>query len=450
MKEKILRQNLAEKEGIDTLNPMQEQMLQRGSEKRDIILLSPTGSGKTVAFLLPVLKMLRPSAGRVQCVVVAPSRELVLQIAGVASRLATEYRVVALYGGHKVEDEVNSLKVVPDIVVSTPGRLLDHAVRRNIDLLPVRILVLDEFDKSLELGFEEEMGKLVRRMKNVSRYILTSATDAVTLPEFLRLDNPVKLDYLGGNRALGERMHVRAVRSAMKDKLEALLHLLREVSAGGEGGPERSIVFVNHRESADRVYDFLKKHDVDAVVYHGALEQYARETALAKFNNGSCPVLVATDLAARGLDIRGVKNVVHYHQPLSAEAYTHRNGRTARVAENGDVWILLGPDEQLCEYAGEAEGYSLSSDPSAEPGASLRSGMVTLRFSAGKREKISRGDILGFLTKKAGLEGSSVGKIDVYDHYCLAAVPSSSASSVMQKSREEKVKGMKLRVSPAD
>lgn len=437
MKEKELRDNMRLREGIETLNPMQEDMLRCSSEHKDIILLSPTGSGKTVAFLLPLFKMLKSPAGRVQAIIIAPSRELVTQIARVATSIGGDYRTVALYGGHKVEDEVNSLKNVPDIIVATPGRLLDHAVRGNVELLPVRILVLDEFDKSLELGFEDEMSRIVKRMKNVSRFLMTSATDTDVLPEFLNLQNPHKLNYLSGNRELMRRMQVRTVRSEEKDKLEALLSLLTSIST--ETVPERSIIFVNHRESAERVYKFLISHQVDAVLYHGALEQTDRETALALFNSGARPILVATDLAARGLDIRDVRNVIHYHQPLTAEAYTHRNGRTARVADNGDVYILLGPDEQLSEFVGDSEGYS-HGRPERRP---LLSRLQTLRISAGKRDKLSKGDILGFLTKQTGLTADKVGRIEVFDHYSLVAVDAYSVPKILTTSGREKIKGQK-------
>ncbi|MDE7342776.1 MAG: DEAD/DEAH box helicase, partial [Muribaculaceae bacterium] len=223
MKEKEIRVLLASRQGIETLNPMQEKMLQAGAEKRDIILLSPTGSGKTVAFGVPLLKMLKDPTGRVQAVVIAPSRELVTQIAAVLRDISGPFRVVALYGGHNVEDEVNSLNVTPDIIVATPGRLLDHIKRRNVDVMPVRILVLDEFDKSLELGFEEEMAKIVKHMKNLSRIILTSATDAASIPDFLPVKDPQVLDFLDSNRQLRRRMRVRSVRSDGRDKLDTLL-----------------------------------------------------------------------------------------------------------------------------------------------------------------------------------------------------------------------------------
>lgn len=427
--------------GISELNDMQKKMLECSNEKRDILLLSPTGSGKTLAFILPVLKMLRPSTGRVQCVVLAPSRELVIQIHGVFRQLAKEFKVTALYGGHKVEDEVNSLKVTPDIIVATPGRMLDHINRRNVDVLPVRILVLDEFDKILELGFEDELKKIVGRLKNVSRNILTSATRADVLPAFLNLENPIELDFLGQNRELRKRMLVNRVDASGKDKLESLLVLLKNLA--NENVPQKSIIFVNHRESAERIAEFLKKRKIDCVLYHGALEQRQRETAIVKFNNGSHPVLVATDLAARGLDIEGVENVIHYHQALTPEAYTHRNGRTARVEEEGNVYILVGPEEDIREYVEIDRDYY--PDPSVE--SSLQSGLATIAINAGKKEKLSKGDIVGFLIKECGLDSSMIGKISVFDHYSLFTIPFKDAKEVIRKGDSEKLKGNKRRFS---
>lgn len=442
MREKEFLPAVAERLGIEQLNEMQKKMMSMASESRDIILLSPTGSGKTLAFTLPVMKLMRPSTGRVQCVVIAPSRELVVQIAGVMREVARDFRVIAVYGGHSVEDEVNSLKVIPDILVATPGRLLDHAVRRNVDLLPVRILVLDEFDKSLELGFDEEMGKLVHRMKNVSRYILTSATPSASLPDFLNLDNPMTIDYLDGNEKLMTRMKVHQVDADGKDKLNSLLMLLKNINREGE--LKKTIIFVNHRESAERVAEFLSKNKVSAVLYHGALDQRDRETALALFNSGSRPVLVATDLASRGLDIEKVEAVVHYHQPLTSEAYTHRNGRTARVEEEGDVYVLIGLEEELKDFVTIDDNYAL--DVNAD--AKLRSKFMTIYVSAGKREKVSRGDILGFLVKEGGVTPDAIGKIHVFDHYSLVAIKESEVASMLNAIERKKLKGEKRRISP--
>ncbi|MCH5228133.1 MAG: DEAD/DEAH box helicase [Muribaculaceae bacterium] len=442
MKEKEILEGVKTRLGIEQLNAMQQEMMKRATDGQDIMLLSPTGSGKTLAFTLPVLKLMKPSTGRIQCVVIAPSRELVIQIASVMREAGKIFRVVALYGGHKVEDEVNSLKVTPDIVVATPGRLLDHSVRHNLELLPVRMLVLDEFDKTLELGFEEEMGKLMKRMKNVSRIILTSATKADTLPEFLNLDNPVIVDYSSKTEEVRGRMNVRRVVTDSNDKLEGLLTLLHNLNAG-KASAEKAMIFVNHRESAMRVYEFLRKNKVAAVLYHGALEQRERETAVALFNNGSRPIIVATDLAARGLDIEKVKSVIHYHQPLTEESYIHRNGRTARVEEEGDIYLLVGPDEELKEFVASDGDFILEGKREAD----LSQKFMTLYISGGKREKLSRGDILGFLVKECNVPAADVGKIDVFDHYSLVAVKEDKVAGILNAAEDKRLKGEKRRIS---
>lgn len=443
MREKEFLPLVEQRLGIKELNLMQRKMMEAASQSRDILLLSPTGTGKTLAFTLPLLKILRPSTGRVQAVVIAPSRELVVQISGIIRQIAAGFKVTVLYGGHSVEDEKNSLSVTPDIIVATPGRLLDHARRGNIDLMPVRLLVLDEFDKCLELGFEEEMRKLVNRMKNVSRIILTSATRAQSFPEFLDITDPLTFDFIGEGESPRSRMRVHKVDSAVPDKLEALLMLLRCISR--EKALGRTIVFVNHRESAVRVAEYLREKGVDAVLYHGALDQRERETAVTLFNNGSRPVLVATDLAARGLDIENVENIIHYHQPLTPEAYTHRNGRTARVDADGDIYLLVGPEEELKPYV--APDDNLPIGEGLEGGNNLRSSLTTLRIAAGKKEKLSKGDILGFMVKDLGLAPDEVGKIDVFDHYSLVTVAANKAPDVIRECKARKIKGERRRVS---
>ena len=439
MKEKELLHILKEKHNISEINPMQKRMLQSSSENRDIILLSPTGSGKTIAFILPVLKLLKPSTGQIQVVVIAPSRELVIQITKVFNSLAVGFKVTELYGGHKVEDEVNSLSVVPDIVVATPGRLLDHIRRGNLNVTPVRILVLDEFDKTLELGFEEEVGKIVKRLKNVSRNFLTSATNMDILPDFLKIESPAVVDFLDHTENVRKRMTVNRVISDDKDKLESLYSLLNEINSDSL---ERSIIFLNHRESAERVFQFLKKKHVDCSLYHGGLDQQKREIALSLFNNGSRPVLVATDLAARGLDIEHVDNIIHYHQPLTEDVYTHRNGRTARVDREGEIYLLVGKDEQVHEFIEADRDFH----PETGKKGKLESGLETLIISSGKKEKVSRKDIVGFLIKEASLNPGEIGKIEVFDHYSLVAIPRKDARKVVELSRSLKLKGARRRI----
>lgn len=441
MREKEFLPLVSSQLGIEELNEMQKKMMAAGPEARRIILLAPTGSGKTLAFMLPVMKVMKEPTGRVQCVVVAPSRELVMQIAGVARAVGAGLRVVALYGGHSVTDEVNALKVVPDIVVATPGRLLDHINRRNIDVLPVRMLVLDEFDKCLELGFEQDMKKIIARLRNVSRVILTSATAMKDFPEFLDMESAVTLDYTGAKGSPRRRMHVHKVEASGKDKLESLLQLLRNLSA--KAPVERTVIFVNHRESAERVAAYLRANGVDAVLYHGALDQHDRETALRRFDNGSRPVMVATDLASRGLDIEGVASVIHYHQALTPEAYTHRNGRTARQDADGDIYLLVGPDEDVKDFVDIDDEMHLDTSVAGN----LRSGLSTIYINAGKKEKVSKGDVLGFLVKECGVVPSAIGRIDVADHYALAAVASPEAVVAVERAAGKKLKGERRRVS---
>ena len=444
MKEKEFLPLVKERLGISELNPMQKKMLDCSSEGHNIILLSPTGTGKTLAFILPLLKLMKLSTGRVQCVVIAPSRELVIQIANVVRSIAPGFKTVTLYGGHKMEDEENSLKIVPDIIVATPGRLLDHAKRRNVDLLPCRLLVLDEFDKILELGFEEEMSKICKRLKNVSRTILTSATRAETLPDFIRMEGAKTLDFLGSEGKVRNRMRVHRVDSDGKDKLDSLVALLAALEK--ESAPERTIIFVNYRESAERIARYLSEKNIDCVLYHGALNQIEREKAIAKFNNASRPILIATDLAARGLDIEHVAHIIHYHSPLTIEVWTHRNGRTARIDRDGDIYRLIGPDEDIKEYVDFDD--TMHIDPTASPTA--RSEWETLYIAEGRKEKISRGDIAGFLMKEGGLEPNEVGKIDVMDHYSLVAVARKRAEQVVKKLENAKLKGRKRRLRISD
>jgi superfamily II DNA/RNA helicase len=444
MKEKQFLPLVKERLGIAELNDMQKEVMATASTPGDIMLLSPTGSGKTLAFTLPMLKLLKEPTGRVQAVVIAPTRELVMQIYEIVRSLAQGFKVTPLYGGHNAEDEKNSLAAVPDIIVATPGRLLDHSQRGNIHLLPVRIVILDEFDKSLELGFEKEMKKLMDRMKNVSRVTLTSATDMPTLPDYIKTNNLRRFSYHAANKDLKARMRIYRVESSEKDKLQTLRQLLLSIV---EHGDEKTLIFVNYRESAERVAQSLHKLGVNAGLYHGALDQHDREKAITLFNNGTRPILVATDLAARGLDIEEVKNIVHYHQPLTPDAYIHRNGRTARVADTGDVYTLIGPGEDVKEFV-DFDGDFF---PSPKMESIPTSGVVSVYISAGKKEKLSRGDIVGFLVNQGGYSADEIGKIALRDHYSLVGVKAGATNAddaervAMMQLR--KIKGVKRKIT---
>jgi len=437
MKEKELLQIVKERMGIDTLNDMQHKALEKWkSGGGDLVLYSPTGTGKTLAFALCVLQSLKPPMGLLQAVVVAPSRELVMQTAETLRRLADGYKVTPCYGGHAVADEKASLAVTPDIIVATPGRLLDHHKRGHIDLHGTRLLVLDEMDKSLELGFEEEMRQLLKQMPRLNRRILASATVLEAVPDYVRLHNPFTLNVLEEVDQPVERISVWQVMADGKDKIETLKRLLLSLDGG------KTIVFVGFRESAERIHQSLVKSGIDAGIYHGAMEQQHRECAVAMLNNGSYNVLVSTDLASRGLDIETVEHIIHYHQPVNEQAYIHRNGRTARVGATGEAYVITAPDETLADWIAIDETMVLH--PMAEmPGAP----MSTLYFHAGKKEKLSRGDIMGFIANNGDLPPGCIGRIDVRDHYALAAVPHQQAREVLKRLQGLRIKGKKVRIS---
>lgn len=441
MKEQEILSLINERLGISDLNDLQKSVLKNLKISSSAIIYSPTGSGKTLAFSVTLLKALKNfDTEKLQAVIIAPSRELVIQISDVIRPIAPDYKVTSLYGGHNVADEKNSLQNVPSIIVGTPGRLLDHANRGNIDLTNVRQLILDEFDKCLELGFEEEMRKQLKKMPNLSRKILTSATILKDIPDFVNLREYVTLDFLESAENPSERTTVWQVKSEEKDKLAALRTLLYSIPKG------KTIIFANYRDAVSRIYQNLKDNQISAGIYHGALEQMDREKAIAMFNNESYPILVSTDLGSRGLDIKEVKNIIHYHLPVSQESYTHRNGRTARVDKTGDVYILTHQDEQLPDFVTIDDTFNLSEKCEQK---SILNRNSTLYFKAGKKEKISKADIVGFIANNSQIAPNEIGVINVYDHYALVAVPKHKAKTAIAQLLKAKIKGKKIRIEIA-
>lgn len=422
--------------GVTTLSDMQEQVAQELHQgDGDLLVLSPTGSGKTLAYLLPLTDLLDDQSTDVQAVVVVPSRELALQSATVLADLGSTLTGYACYGGRTAMMEHRLLRQqCPQMVFATPGRLADHLEKGNIVGETVRWLVIDEFDKCLEMGFADEMEHILGMLPRLRRRVLLSATDAPEIPRYLRMERTVRLDFLGDESQPADRIRSYVVRSPQRDKLATLDALLRSL------GNTRSIVFLNHRDSVERTYAYLREQGFHASFYHGGLEQKDRETALYKFANDSANVLVCTDLASRGLDIQGVEHIIHYHLPETADNHTHRIGRTARWEATGNSYFLLGPGEEVpAEWNVECEAWKGEGESPNIPVPS----MATLYIGKGKRDKISKGDILGFLCKKGQLAGSDIGRIDVKDRYAYVAVKRSKMKGVMRLIQHEKLKGFR-------
>ena len=433
--------------GIGQLNDMQTAV--SVSDARRLLLLSPTGSGKTLAFVIAVLRRISQAETThrgLHTVIIAPSRELVRQIFDVVRPVASAFSIkcLAVYGGNSFSSEESSVQGgMPKIIVATPGRLLDHITRGTLDVGAVHSLVLDEYDKTLELGFHDEMRRIAAKigMDNSTGspffVMVTSATRLKDVPGFVDIASAETIDFTQTSD-VSSRLRVVNVPSPDRDKLSTLAALIRAVARRGP-----CIVFVNHRESADRVARYLDKEKISTVVYHGGLDQPTRETALARFHSQAATVLVATDLAGRGIDVEGVQSVIHYHPAGDVEIWTHRNGRTARVDNTGDVYVITGPEEDVPEFIDFDNDFY----PDMTNGEPVKAPMTLIYLDRGKRDKISRGDIAGFAMKKGGVPADAVGKITVSNSYSLLAVKPEYAAVVIDAARTDKIKNVKVRAS---
>ncbi|MGF7080722.1 DEAD/DEAH box helicase [Mucilaginibacter sp. UYCu711] len=419
---------------ITALNEMQNAAI-NADAKRDLILLSPTGSGKTLGFLLPVLKSLHPDVNLVQVLILVPSRELALQIEQVFRTIASGFKVNCCYGGHSTKIEKNNLSQPPAVLIGTPGRIAHHLRRESFSTEAIHTLVLDEFDKSLEFGFQTDMTIIIRQLEHLGRRILTSATRMKEIPDFTGVTNPIQLDYLR-NKSNTPDIKLKAVMSEATDRLDTLFSLICKI------GNKATLVFCNHREAVDRISDLLWNRGIIHDIFHGGMEQEDRERALLKFRNGSHRLLITTDLASRGLDIPEIEYIIHYQLPHNEEAFTHRNGRTARMHAKGTAYLILSEDEkqeylkQKPEIEQLPENLSL---PEITPWA-------TLYIAAGKKDKINKVDIVGLLLKKGELPKDDVGLIEVLDNTSYAAVKRTQIEKVVDRLKGEKIKNKKVKI----
>ena len=426
---------ILDKLGIQ-LNPMQEETMHAVLHgNKDVVVLSPTGSGKSLAYLMPLVQLIDPKVDDPQLVVVTPGRELALQSTEVLKSMGTGLRTMACYGGRAAMDEHRVMnKVLPQVIFGTPGRLTDHLDKGNFSAEHVKYLVIDEFDKCLEMGFQDEMSRLIASLPYLERHFLLSATEAEEIPRFVHMGRVETIDYRMDEEQVPERVHIYKVESPQKDKLETLAQLLLSL------GDASSIVFLNYRDSVERTNDFLRSQGFATSMFHGGLEQQQREDALYKFSNGSANIFVSTDLGARGLDIPNIDNIIHYHLPECEDSYIHRVGRTARWEAKGRAFFLLGPSEQIPSYVdAEVDDYEIP----AELPAPAKPRMATIYIGKGKKDKISKGDIVGFLCKIGQLQSSEIGKIDVKDRYAYVAVVRPKLRQVLKLTQGQKIKGIK-------
>lgn len=432
---------ILERIGIEQLSEMQQAVLAESQDKAsDLILLSPTGTGKTLAYLLSALKYINKETAEIQVVVITPSRELALQSNDFLMQMNTTFKSLCFIGGHAANDALRIYQQKhPQIVFVTPGRLNFYIENHLINCSEIKLLIIDEFDKCLDLGFQEEMKAIHSKLPKQIKTWLISATNAPSdFEEYVSPTNTKTLNYLTNQE--DNRLKTFVVKSPKKDKLNTLKDLLLTFNG------EPTMVFVNYRESVERVYNFLKKEFFYAEKYHGGMEQKNRERSLYKFKSGGSNILISTDLAARGLDITDTKHIIHYHLPLDEAAFQHRNGRSTRWENNGSSYVILGPEEILPNYLSIENMHQLELPVSnARP---IVPSWITLYIGRGKKEKLSKGDILGFICKKGKLKGTDIGRIDVEPHCSYVAIKRNKLKILQQNISGEKIKDMKTIIEP--
>jgi superfamily II DNA/RNA helicase len=430
-------ENLLQPLGINALTPIQEASLDAYANYQEVILYAPTGTGKTLAFLLPLIQLLRATkkSTGVRALILSPTRELATQIEKVFKSLKTELSITACYGGHSLASETNNLSANPDVVVGTPGRLVDHIERENLNVRNMQFLVVDEFDKCLELGFHDAIANIYGDMGKLEKLFFGSATKLNQFPVFIRLTNSIIIDKT--DQEVQPKISLFGI-NTIDDKLTTLQYLIAQFQN------ERGIIFCNFREDVDQIAAFLREKNIAHAAYHGGLEQDERERALIKFRNNTAPILVCTDIGARGLDIPEVKHIVHYMLPDKEDAFIHRNGRTARMMENGSVY-LFQMDAKRAKF--DVPDFTMFAiDRQAKY---VHPNWVTLYFSGGKKNKINKIDLFGFLCKQGELTKDQVGVIAVLDYTSYVSVNTKNSRGLLTKLREAKVKGQRLKIDVA-
>ena len=439
--------------GLDALDytaltPIQAQALPAILEGRDLIAQAPTGSGKTAAFGLGLLQKIEPGVIRTQALVLCPTRELADQVGKQLRKLATgiaNLKLSVLCGGIPLAPQLASLGHAPHVVVGTPGRVLELVQKDALDLRGVRVLVLDEADRMLDMGFDEPIRALVKRTPKDRQGLLFSATfpDAIRTLATAMLRDPLEVSVDGGAQPPTIETHFfEAEPTRRAPQLAALLL---------QFDPESTVVFCNMRRDTEEVVGSLAHYGFTALALHGDMEQRDREEVLVRFANRSCNVLVASDVAARGLDIDDIGAVVNYALPTDADTYLHRIGRTGRAGRDGLAVSLVAPSERnrvalIEERQGREIRFERIAPLDGKPRGVPQAAMATLRIDAGRTDKLRPGDIVGALTGDAGLSKEAVGKIDVYPTRSYVAIARGQADRALDRLRAGKIKGRRFRI----
>lgn len=416
---------------------------------KDVIAKAKTGSGKTVAFALALLSVVDPNDYQTQALVMCPTRELAEQVSKeirALARFIPNIKLLTLCGGTPIAAQLTSLEQAPQIVVGTAGRIVDHLGRNSLSLAAAKIVVLDEADRMLDMGFEDDIRKIIKHTPKSRQTLLFSATypEAIKAMSASIQDYPVEVSIETSEDYNHIKQHF--IESAQSDKAQAVMKLLMHYR------PESTVVFCNTKADCNEVCQLLESKGFDVLALHGDLEQRDREQVLLRFANKSCPVLVATDVAARGLDIKDLTAVINYELAYDPEIHVHRIGRTGRAGNEGLAFSLCAPREAPRVVAIEdyqkitAEWLSLSS-LAVPVVASLKAARVTLCIDGGRKDKLRPTDILGALTGEGGLLGAEVGKIDIFDARAYVAIDRAVAPKALKRLQAGQIKGKRFRVS---
>lgn len=426
------QKEILEKLNIAELNPMQLEAHSAINSTQNVIILSPTGSGKTLAFLLPLIDNLDLDNKNVQVLIVVPSRELAIQIEQVIREMGAGFKTICVYGGRDFSKDKMELKSPPTILVGTPGRVADHLRRGTFSTKYISALVLDEFDKSLEIGFEPDMKDILSSLTKLDKKILTSATQKSKVPDFVEFKNFERINFLKESES---QLEIKVIQHSETNKLETLIKSLYHI------GDKPGIIFCNFKDDINKISDFLKENKIRHGCFYGGMEQKDRERVLIKFRNGTLQLIVATDLAARGIDIPEIKFIIHYQTPNRKDEFTHRNGRTARMGRDGTAYVLAEKNGQMADYI-----KNFSREVIIDSKSITAPLWKTVFVSGGRKDKISKGDIAGFFLKQGKLNSEDLGVIELKQDCAFVAIKEHRLGKVILRTDNTRLKKKKVRV----